>query len=486
MSNQTVLPAKTERTRIVISVSIALVLSALDQTSVSPAMPAIGAALGDRLWLSWIISAYLLTSTAVSPLFGKIADLRGRRLVLHSCIAIFTVGSAICALAPTMAVFIGGRAIQGIGDGGLVAVVQTIIADMAPPKERGRYYVYISTLWAVSGVAGPVIGGVLAEHVHWTMIFWINLPVGAACYAVSSRALTNVPDVRRNYNLDVLGAIMVIVATMMLLLALTWGGTAYPWISLTICGLVSASLLLFGTFVWYQLQREEPFLPISVLGNPVIAYAGSAVFFSMASFIGLSVYFPVYLQLIEEFGAAASGLALVGLISGMSLGANISCRYINKSTHYKRVALLGACITALALVLLALFTGKASFAVIETLVTVAGFGSGSLYPIALISVQNASERRHLGIATAMFIFLRSLGLVVGLACLSTIVRATGIASHIGSGPSTLGGDVRAQIVDGFRWVFYAAASSQVLSILFLMRMEEKPLRGHAPGSTRED
>ncbi|MGY4498074.1 MFS family permease [Bradyrhizobium sp. GM24.11] len=179
MSDHTVLLTEAERARVVMGVSIAMFLSALDQMIVSPAIPAIGAELGDELWLSWVISAYFLTSTAATPLFGKLADLGGRQWTLHLCIVMFVAGSLVCALAPMIGVLIGGRAIQGIAHGGLGPVAQTIIADMVPPRERGRYYTYISTLWAVSSAAGPVVGGVLTEHVHWSMIFWINLPIGS-------------------------------------------------------------------------------------------------------------------------------------------------------------------------------------------------------------------------------------------------------------------------------------------------------------------
>lgn len=476
MANQTVLLTENERNRVVRGILIAVFLSALDQNIVSPAMPTIGAELGDGLWLSWVISAYLLTSMAVTPLLGKLADLRGRRPILYACITMFMAGSLICALAPTMAVLIGGRAVQGIGGGGLFAVVPTIIADVAPPKERGRYYVYISTVWAVSSVAGPVVGGVLAEYVHWSMIFWINLPIGTVCYVMSSRALANVPDVRRPHNLDVLGAAMVIVATLLLLLALSWGGAVYPWTSPTIGGLTCASLLLFSLFAWCQLRQDEPLLPTRMLRNPIIAYGNAAAFFATMCPIGLSVYFPVYLQLIEEFGAASSGVALIALMSGITLGSTISARYMQKSTRYKRIGVFGACITALALALLALVAGKAPFAIVEVAVAVAGIGSGTIYPIVLISVQNASEQHDLGITTATFVFFRGLGFVVGLAALSAIVGPTQIASYIGSGIHIIDGDARTQVTDGFRWVFCAAASSQVLSLLFLMRMEERPLR----------
>lgn len=477
MSNQAAPLADHERTQIIIGVLITMFLAALDQTVVSPALPTISAALGGELWLSWVVSAYLLTSTAFTPLFGKLADLRGRRAVLYSCVAVFLAGSLICALASTMAVLIVGRAIQGIGDGGLKAVGQTIIADVVPTRERPRYLQYTATLWAVSSIAGPVVGGALAENVHWSMIFWINLPIGAVSYLLSARALAKFPEVRRHHQLDVMGLLMVIIATVLLLVALTLGGSVYPWSSLTICGLICASLLLFGLFGWYQLRSGDPLLPLRVLANPIIAYASAAAFFSMTCIVGLSVYFPAYLQLVEGSGAAASGLPLVALMSGAWLGSNIAGRFMRKPGHYKWVAVVGACVATVALLLLGLLAGKASFAVTEAAVAAAGVGVGTLFPIALTSVQVATPRRDLGIATAMFIFSRSLGAVVSLAALSAIVAATGIAPHIGS--SEIDPDARAQIADGFGWMFYAAASSQVLSLLFLVRMEEKPLHAAA-------
>ncbi|WP_237152458.1 MDR family MFS transporter [Oryzibacter oryziterrae] len=469
-----------DRVRIVIGVLIAMFLAALDQTIVTPAMPTIGAALGGGLWLSWIVSAYFLTSTAVTPLFGKLADLKGRRPVLYASIGIFLVGSVVCALAPSMAVLIGGRAIQGIGGGGLMAVVQTIIGDVAPPRERARYMIYISTLWAVSSLAGPVLGGVLAQHVHWSMIFWINLPIGLVGYLMSSRALQKLPDVRRPHKLDVLGALMVMVATVLLLLALTWGGTVYPWNSLVIIVLIWLSLFLFGFFGWYQLQPEEPLLPPRVLANPVVAQACSAIFFSMAGFVGLSVFFPVYLELVEGLGAAASGLALVALMGGTVAGANVSGRHMRRSAHYKRIAVLGSFIASVSLALLGVLADTVPFLVIEAIVAAAGFGLGTLFPVVMVSVQNAAEPRDLGVATATLGFLRSLGSVIGIAVLGAILGTAGVSSHIGEAHGALVDAARLQTVEAFRWLFFAAALSQLVSLALLLRMEEKPLRGHAP------
>jgi MFS family permease len=187
MSDGTAALGERERLSIVLGAMVVLMLAALDQTIVSPALPTIGAALGDVEYLSWVVSAYFLTSTAVTPLYGKLADLRGRRPTLYAAVAIFTLGSALCAVAPTMTLLVIGRAVQGLGGGGLISLVQTVIGDVVPPRERGRYMGWISLVWATASVSGPVVGGVFAQHLHWSLIFWINLPVAAEIGRASCR-----------------------------------------------------------------------------------------------------------------------------------------------------------------------------------------------------------------------------------------------------------------------------------------------------------
>ena len=233
--SQTIDP--TARKEIIVGVLLAMFLAALDQTIVAPALPTIGSSLGNAEYLSWIVTAYLLTATAVTPLYGKLADIRGRRPVIFGAIGIFVAGSIISALAPSMLMLIIGRAIQGIGGGGLGALAMTVIGDVVPPRERGQYQGYISGMWGIASLAGPVVGGFLAHKFHWSMIFWINLPLAAVAIGVLNNPLKKLPPVRNDHRLDLLGASLVILATTSLMLVLTWGGSRYAWVSAQIFGL---------------------------------------------------------------------------------------------------------------------------------------------------------------------------------------------------------------------------------------------------------
>ncbi len=224
--------------------------------------------------------------------YGKLADIKGRRPVLFAAVGIFIVGSILCAVATSMAFLIVGRAIQGIGGGGLIALAQTIIGDVVPPRERSRYVGYITGVWATASVAGPVIGGVFAEHVHWSLIFWINIPLGLAAVLLSERTLRKLPRVSRAHRLDWQGALVIVAATVALQLALTWGGTRWPWSSAPILGLFALAIILFALFAVRLTTAVEPLIPPRVLRNPVIAAATMSLFFSSMAFVGLTVFVP--------------------------------------------------------------------------------------------------------------------------------------------------------------------------------------------------
>lgn len=467
---------------IVIGALIAMLLAALDQTIVAPALPTIGAALRDPEWLAWVISAYFVTGTAVTPLYGKLADIKGRRPVLYAAIGIFLIGSVLCAIAPTMIFLVIARAIQGAGGGGLLALAQTIIGDVVPPRERARYMVYISAVWAAASLGGPVIGGVFAEHVHWSLIFWINLPLGAIAVLFCERTLKKLPPVRRDHRLDILGAVLIVAATVLLQLALTWGGTRYAWSSPEIVGLLAGSTALFAGFAVHLTRTPEPLIPPRVLKNQVIATATTALFFGSMAFVGLSVFVPIYFELVFGLSPSAAGMALVGYLGGTVVGANIAGRTMRKTPHYKRIAIVGGILGVVAIVLLALAAPIANFWTIELLITLIGLGTGTQFPVTTVSVQNAAEPGDLGTATSTLAFLRSLGTVIGVAALGAILIGTGVVEHVGEGASAGAGDpaARAAAGDVFRWLFAAAAAAQVMCLLLLLAMEERPLRGHRP------
>src|SRR5580698_1108332 len=221
--------------------SLAMFLSALNQTIVATALPTIGRSFDDFENLSWVIIAYLLTSTVVAPLYGKLSDIYGRRGMMLVALGVFMAGSVACAAAPSMLMLILGRGLQGIGGGGIVPLTQSIIADAVPPRERGYYQAYTGSVWIVAGAAGPVLGGVIAEHLHWSMIFWLNVPLALAAAMLSNRQLKRVPVHERAHKIDLTGAALMMAAAVTLLLALTWGGTRYPWQSLQIIGFIIAA-----------------------------------------------------------------------------------------------------------------------------------------------------------------------------------------------------------------------------------------------------
>src|SRR5947209_13191869 len=216
---------------IIFGLLLAILLEALDQTLVATALPTIAQDLQDIEHLPWVVTAYLLASTAVTPLSGKLSDIHGRRPVLLAAISTFIIGSVACALAPSMFILICARGLQGIGGGGLISLAQTIIADIVSPRERGRYQVYIASVFITSSLAGPVLGGFFAEHVHWSAIFWINVPLGFGAFAMTYTKLKRLPRHERPHRLDLMGAVLLVLASTSLLLALSWAGVRFPWLS---------------------------------------------------------------------------------------------------------------------------------------------------------------------------------------------------------------------------------------------------------------
>ena len=468
--------SESEKNVIIAGVLLSMLLAALDQTIVAPAMPTIGKALGHADYLPWIVTGYLLTATAMAPLYGKISDVYGRRPTIFAAIIIFLAGSLISALAPNMFTLIIGRAVQGLGGGGLFALTQTVIGDLVPPRERARYAAWISGTWAVASIAGPLLGGTFAEHFHWSLIFWINLPLGLAALVIINNPLKKLPVVARAHRIDGVGAVLLIAATSLLLLALNWGGSRYAWLSLVILGLMGSSVVFWALFALRLRHASEPLISLEVLGNPIVRYGTLAMFLGQAANVGLTIYIPVYVQSFHGLSASSSGLVLLGLLLGTVLGATISGRTIPRLTHYKRLALVGCAISVLCLVALAFLAGRSSLFLLELLTIGAGFGSGMTFPVATVSVQNAVDQAHLGVATGVLTFLRSLGGALGVAILGAIALGNGLplaAEHL---PALSTGAVSAT---SFAYVFIACAAATALSFVLFHLMPEKPLRGRA-------
>jgi EmrB/QacA subfamily drug resistance transporter len=478
----------TKRT-IVFGVLLAMLLAALDQTIVATALPTIGRDLGDLRNLSWIVTAYLLSSTAVTPLYGKVSDIYGRRTTLLTAIGIFIVGSIACALAPSMLALIIARFVQGLGGGGLISLAHTIIGDAMSPKERGRYMGYFGAVFALSSMAGPVLGGVLSQAFHWSLIFWINIPLGLLAFAMTANALRKLPRHERPHKIDAIGALLLVLASVLLLLALSWGGVTYAWNSPVILGIIAGSAVAWVLFVIRLLTAPEPFLPLGVLGNKVVAYATLAGFFGIGTMVGMSIYLPLYFQSVLHLSAGGSGVALIPLSIGTVIGAQLSGQLMTRVKFYKLPPLIGLGVAAITTGVLAFVAGTMSLAGIEILLTIIGLGLGTLFPVTIVAVQNAVLPHHMGSATATVNFMRSLGSAIIVATFGAIFLG-GVGAITGSGGGTSVEErVAAAAASGmslagaFQGVFIAATIGIAVAFLFFLLMEQRPIRGHGPVST---
>jgi EmrB/QacA subfamily drug resistance transporter len=466
---------------IILGLVLSMFLAALDQTIIATALPTIGKDLGDLEHLPWVVTSYLLTATAVTPLYGKFSDIHGRRVTMLIGIAIFVLGSVACALAPSMLVLILGRGLQGLGGGGLIALAQTIVADLVAPKERGRYQVYFAGVFMTSSLAGPVLGGFIAEKFHWSVIFWINLPLGLIAFLIAYHGLKRLPRHDRPHQLDILGAVLLVAATVTILLALSWGGLRYPWLSAPIAGLIVLSLVLWGLFVARMVLAGEPLIPPGILRNPVIRMGTLAACFGMGTYIGLTIYLPVYFETVRALTASQSGLALIPLGAGTVMGATLSGRSMARVTHYKRIPIVGLIVAVTATAMLTAFAPALPLGAIEAILFVLSVGLGTLLPVTTVAIQNAVSLHELGTATGTANFFRSLGGAIIVALFGAIVigftGVTGAKSF-----ETLADTARQSGVDlseVFRYVFGAATCGFALAFLFMLLMKEMPLRSSA-------
>jgi EmrB/QacA subfamily drug resistance transporter len=450
----------------------AMLLAALDQTIVTPAMPTIGGHLGNAEYLPWIVTAYLLAATAVAPLYGKISDIYGRRGTLYAALGLFLLGSLIAALAPNIFVLIGARAVQGLGGGGLFALSQILIGDLLPPRERGRYAAWISGMWAVAGIAGPLLGGTLAE-VNWSLIFWLNLPLGAIAMLVINRPLKKLAVHGRRHRLDVWGAMLLVIATSALLLVLNWGGTTYPWTSPQVLGLLLLSLLFWIAFGIRLSLAAEPLVSFEVLSNRIALAGCLGMFMVSAVNVGLTVYLPVYAQGYLGLSPAQSGYALLGFLLGAVGGATLGGRLTLRIVYAKRIPIVGATISGLALIAAGAMVAYKSLAALELTTMLIGIGMGMTFPVTTVSVQNAVHQMHLGVATGMLTFLRSLGGALGVAVLGAIALGHGVPLGAEAGGQPF------QVSDPapFAVLYYAMAATMLVAAAIYWLMPHKELRG---------
>jgi EmrB/QacA subfamily drug resistance transporter len=461
--------------QVMLGLGLAMLLSAMDQTIVVTALPTIGVDLGEPQNLPWIVTAYLVAATVVTPLYGKFADVYGRRIVLLVGVTTFVVGSVACALAPSIAALSAARFLQGLGGGGLIALAQTIVADLVSPLERGRYQTYFAAVFVTSSVAGPALGGFFAQYLHWSLIFWINLPLGLAALLVTNARLRRLPERRHPHRVDYPGALCLVVASGALALALGWGGTRFPWASAPILSLLLLSALFWGLFALRARTAEEPLIPPRIIGLAVVRNAIASSAFGLGGFVGLSVVMPLYYEVGHGLSAHDSGLVLIPLMIATVAGATISGRLMGVVPHYRTMPLVGLGVGALAAAVAAWKVDSLSFLALNALLFVVNFGVGAMLPVATVSVQNAVLARDLGTATATTQFFRQLGSAMVVALFGALALGGGRAAYIEE--ARLSPEELLRFTGSFRLVFAALALCMALSCLFMARMEERPLRG---------
>jgi EmrB/QacA subfamily drug resistance transporter len=463
---------------ILMSLMLTMFLAALDQTIVATALPTIGRQFGDVSNLSWVITAYLLASTAVAPVFGTLSDIYGRRAMIITALSLFIAGSILCALAPNMPVLILARGLQGLGGGGILPIVQTVISDVVSPRERGQYQAYFSGVWVAAGIGGPVLGGLFAEHLHWSMIFWINVPLGLASLALLLPKMGKIPVFHRRRKVDWLGGLLLMAAAVTFMLVLTWGGNRYLWLSPTIMAMIGAALVLAFAFVWHARRTDEPFLPLQLMGGSVVPYAMASGGCAIGAMMGLTVHMPLYYDVVYHLTASEAGLALIPLVAISVPGAAIAGRAMAYMKHYKRVAIIGPLCSVAAGCALAIATPLPLWALLA-LLSLFALGLGTTFPVSVVSIQNAVARSQVGTATGAMNFFRALMASFTVAAFSAILlMALGAdISLSGEHRGPVSSIAAADMVMAFRYVFGAAAALLACAALCMILMEEKPLAG---------
>jgi EmrB/QacA subfamily drug resistance transporter len=509
---------------------LTLLLSALDQTIVGTAMPRIIAELQGFDHYAWVTTAYLLTSTAVVPIVGKLSDIYGRKLFLIGGTFFFVLSSALCGLSQDLTQLIVFRGLQGAGGGILMSMVFTTVSSIFPPARRGRVQGVFTGVFGLSSVVGPLLGGYLTDALSWRWVFYVNLPLGLIALAVLWWGFPNIRPASTNRPIDVLGSLTMVLAVVPLLLALSWGGTEYPWGSAPVVGLLAFAVLMTGVFLWIESRAPEPIIPLTLFKNPIISISVLAMLCVTMGMFGTVLFVPLFIQGVIGTSATQSGTVMMPMMLMIILGSLAGGQIISRTGRYKMVALFGLSVTTIGMFLLSLMGPDTPYWIVIRNMMVVGLGLGPTMPVFTIAAQNAVPFQQLGVVTAVTQFSRSIGGTLGAALFgSLLINRFGSALHEAlpqsaqaaipaeqiakiqnpqvllnpqvasairsgleaAGPQaaamydTLIGAIRAGLATSLHEMFLSGALIVAVGVVFVLFLKEIPLRksfGDAPGA----
>ena len=486
-----------ERVRLIFgALVLVLLLASLDQTIVSTALPTIVGDLGGIQHLSWVVTAYLLAATIAGPLYGKLGDLYGRKIVLQAAIVLFLAGSALCGTSQDMTELIAFRALQGLGGGGLMVTTIAVVGDIIPPRDRGRYQGFFGAVFGVSTVIGPLLGGFFVDNLSWRWIFYVNLPIGIAAFLVIG-AVFHARRTEGRPSIDYLGAVVLAGALTSIVLFTSLGGTTYGWSSGPILLMMVAGVVLLALFPVVEARAAEPILPLELFQNSTFALTSAIGFIVGLALFGSITYLPLYLQIVKGGSPTQSGLQLTPLMGGLLVTSIMSGAVITRTGRYRRFPIAGTAVMTVAVLLLAQLGVGSPTWVASAYMVLLGLGLGMVMQVLVLAVQNAVDYRYLGVATAGSTLFRQVGGSIGVAAFGAIFAnrlRDELAARLPGGARVptvanpaviraLPAPLHRAFVDAFavslRPVFLAAAGISLAAFILTWWLPEVPLRGPA-------
>ena len=476
---------------VIASVGLLLLLASLDQSIVSTALPTIVADLGGLDHLSWVVTAYILTSTIVAPLYGKLGDLYGRRNTIFVSVVIFILGSVLCGIASSMTFLIVARAIQGMGGGGLFVLALSVVGDVVPPRERGKIQGLFAAVFSVSSVMGPLAGGWLTQHADWHWIFFINIPLGLIALAGFAAGFKP-RGLRTSHIIDWSGAITLTLGLGALTLLTSLGGRSFAWDSAQSFGLVALTVLSFAAFVMIEARAAEPILPLWLFRMNVFWVTSVLGFVVGAAMFGAITFVPLFLQIAKGFTPTDSGLLLIPLTVGILTSSTLCGQYMGRTGRYWHLPIIGMSLLTLGLGLMTTLNQTTDLVVFCLILTCVGLGMGCIFPIVTTAVQSAVPREAMGTATAAGIMVRQTGGALGVAAFGALF-ASRLMSGLGDAAGALGGggelgpqtmarlspalqaQVASAVVDAIHPIFWIAAGLGLVGLGFCFILQEVPL-----------